>query len=87
MGDILKFLPVSVLFQFLPMILIKVGNMLKQRDTDSKGADDTFGDIMIAAAPAIDGIFTGGHDTAVRKAVTAIREGCDAYLKGTPVGI
>ncbi len=32
MGEILKFMPVSVLLQFLPMILVKVGAMLKGKD-------------------------------------------------------
>lgn len=85
MQDLLKYIPVNVLFQFLPMILLKIGNMIKARDANDTGADDAFGSVLLAAAPAVDGLFTSGHDWSVRKALTTMRDTIDNYLATTPL--
>lgn len=70
-------------FSLLPMVLPMAGAYLKFRDTNSTGADDTFGDLMIVATPAIAGL-QSGDESKVRKALKAIRDICDAYLAQSP---
>lgn len=79
LNALLKNLGPKALLGLLPMILLAVGNALKGKDQNNTGADDVAGDICLAAAPAIDA-FESGNDTALRKALTAIRSAIDAYL-------
>ena len=81
MGEVLKFLPVSVLVQFLPMIFIKVGNWFKNKDVNATGSDDVIGNIFIAAAPAVEAATSGGNETALRKSLKIVRDIIDGYLK------
>jgi hypothetical protein len=68
-------------FSMLPMILPLVGSFLKGRDSNATGADDAFGNIFIAAGPAMEDLQAGAETTRTRKAIAAIRDSCDAYLK------
>jgi hypothetical protein len=70
-------------FTLLPLILPGAGAYLKSRDSNTTGADDAFGNVLIAAAPAVEGL-QDGDESKVRKALIAIRDGIDNYLKLTP---
>lgn len=77
---IIKALPISALYGVIAMLLIKLGNALKNKDADSKGADDVAGDVCIHLAPAIAAL-EGNNDRALRKALKVARDTIDAYLK------
>lgn len=67
----------------LPMIAALVGSYLKGRDSNTTGADDAVGNILVAIAPAVEGIKSGENTGKVRKAMLAIRNAADAYLAQT----
>lgn len=69
-------------FAILPMVLLMVGTFLRGRDSDDKGADDVVGQILIAAAPAVESL-QSSNESGVRKALTAVRDVINGYL-GTP---
>lgn len=79
MEFLLKSLSPKLLLGLLPMILIKVGNWFKSKDADDKGADDVFGSILIALAPAIDAI-DDANETAARKALQVAYKTIGNYL-------
>lgn len=81
-GQILKSLGPKTLLSFLPMILTMIGNDLKNKDANDTGSDDAAGNILIAAAPAIDA-FETGNGTSLRKSLVAVRTAIDNYLKQT----
>jgi len=68
-----------MILMFLPMLLIKLGNWFKNKDADAVGSDDAFGNVLIAAAPAVEA-FESGNENAKRKALKAIRDTIDNYL-------
>lgn len=80
---IIKALPVSALYGVIAMLLIKLGNALKNKDADTKGADDVAGDVCIALAPAIAAL-EGNNDKALKKALKVARDTIEAYLKQSP---
>lgn len=83
MEFILKSLSPQLLLMFLPMLLIKLGNWFKGKDADNVGSDDAFGNVLIAAAPAVEA-FESGSENAKRKALTAVRDTINNYLNATP---
>lgn len=86
MDFLLKALPVSALYGVIAMLLIKLGNGLKNKDADSAGADDLAGNVCLALAPAIAAL-EGSRDPAERKALRVARDAIDGYLKQTaPAG-
>lgn len=79
MESFLKYLPVSTLFMFLPMILIKIGNSLKNRDLNMSGPDDAAGGLLIALAPAVAAL-DDNNETAFKKALRTTRDAINNYL-------
>lgn len=69
-------------FSLLPFILPMCGSYLKGRDSNTTGADDAVGTIMIAITPALEGI-SAGDESGVRKVMLAVRNVCDSYLQQT----
>lgn len=80
---IIKALPVSALYSVIAMLLIKLGTSLKNKDADTKGADDVAGDVCIALAPAIAAL-EGNNDKALKKSLKVARDTIDNYLKSSP---
>lgn len=66
-------------FSILPMILLSVGTFLKGRDANTTGGDDAVGGILLATAPAVEAL-QNNNESAVRKAMLAVRNAADAYL-------
>lgn len=82
MGEILKYIPISTLLMFLPMLFIKIGNYFKSKDTNDTGTDDVIGNIFIAAAPAVEAATNPANNkTALRKSLKSVRDIIDGYLK------
>lgn len=79
----IKFLPVSMLYSVIAMLLIKLGNALKNKDANNTGTDDAFGNVLIAMAPAVAAI-EANNDTALRKALLTIYTTIGNYLKIEP---
>lgn len=75
----------SFYFSIMPMIMLVVGSFLRGRDKDSKGADDAIGQVLITAAPAIQGLQDGSEST-VRKSLKAVRDVIDSYLNQPTTG-
>lgn len=79
MDFILKTLSPKMLLALLPMILIKVGNYFKNKDANSTGSDDAFGNVLIALAPAVDAM-EDNNETAFKKALNAVYITLGNYL-------
>jgi hypothetical protein len=79
----LKYLPLNIILGFVPMLLIKIGNDLKSKDTNTTGADDAFGNVLIALAPAVVAL-ESGNDTAIKKALKAAYITLGNYLGYAP---
>lgn len=79
MDFILRTLTPKMLLGLLPMILIKIGNYFKGKDKNETGADDAFGNVLIALAPAVDAI-DDGNETAVKKALNVVYTTLGNYL-------
>lgn len=79
MEQILKSLSPSLLLLLLPSLLIRLGNYYKNKDKNSTGADDAFGNVLIAAAPAVQAA-ADGNENAVKKALKIVRDVIDNYL-------
>lgn len=77
----LKTLSPKLILGLLPMLLIKAGNFFKNKDANATGPDDAFGNILLAAAPAMQAA-DDGDDKALRKALKIVRDTIDGYLKG-----
>lgn len=69
----------ALILSFLPMVLIKLGNYFKNKDDNTVGSDDAFGNVLIALAPAIAAI-EGNDARALRKALVIVRDTIDNYL-------
>lgn len=76
----IKTLSPKLLLGLLPMILLKLGNYFKNKDSNTTGPDDAFGNVLIAAAPAF-AAADDGDDNALRKALKVVRDTIDNYLK------
>jgi hypothetical protein len=68
-----------IYFAIMPLIMLSVGSYLKARDSNTTGADDVVGTLLLTASPAIDGL-QAGDDSMVRKALKATRDVIDGYL-------
>jgi hypothetical protein len=82
LAQLLKSLGPKALIGLLPMILTSIGNDLKNKDADSKGKDDAAGNILIAAAPAIEA-YEADSGNALRKALKALVVAINKYLAET----
>lgn len=69
-----------MLYSVGAMLLIKLGNHLKSRDTNTTGSDDAMGNVCLDMAPAIAAL-EDNNETALRKALTVARDTIDKYLK------
>ncbi len=77
--DFLKILSPKMLLGFLPMILIKVGNSLQNKDDNDTGTDDELAKIVFAAAPAVEA-FESNNQSAFRKSLEAVYAALGKYL-------
>lgn len=76
----LKFIPTSMLYGVVAMLLVKLGNVVKGKDANDTGSDDAFGNVLIAMAPAVAAL-EDNNENAKRKALKATRDTIDNYLK------
>jgi hypothetical protein len=67
---------------FVAGMMQGVGLSLEAQDTNTTGKDDLIGLLLVSGGDALTG-FASNNDTKLRKAITAIRDGADAYLKAT----
>ncbi len=79
MEFLLKTLSPKMLLGLLPIILIKIGNYFKNRDDNTTGSDDAFGNVLIALAPAVDAL-DDGNETAFRKGLEVVYRTLKNYL-------
>ena len=79
----LKFLPVSMLYSVIAMLLLKLGNVLRNKDSNTTGSDDAFGNVLIAMAPAVAALEVN-NETALRKALLTVYTTIGNYLKIEP---
>ena len=88
MDWILKMLTPQMILALLPMILIKLGNWFKNKDVNNTGADDAFGNILIALAPAMEAMATTKdgepRETALKKALNGVYVTLGNHLGKTP---
>lgn len=83
--NFLKFMSPAALLALLPMILASVGDAMKRKDIDEIGADDAFGNVLIALAPALSA-FQSKNDLKFKKALEAVYQTLGNYLgKNTEV--
>lgn len=80
MESLVKFLPLESLLVLLQLVLVKVGSKLKDKDLNNTGKDDAFGNVLIAAAPAVQA-FGDKNDNSFKKALKTVRDTIDNYLK------
>lgn len=80
MDFLLTQLSPKILLGLLPMILVKVGNWFKNKDANDEGADDAFGNVLIALAPAVAAL-DEGNETAFKKALRVVYATLGNYLK------
>ncbi|HRJ90080.1 MAG TPA: hypothetical protein PLX39_15490 [Pyrinomonadaceae bacterium] len=76
----MDFLSPKTLLMFLPAILIKTGNWLRNKDANTTGPDDAFGNVLIAFAPAVSA-FETGNENAFKKSLKAVHETLGRYLE------
>lgn len=81
----LKFMPVAMLYSVIAMLLIKLGNSLKNKDANASGADDAFGNVLIAMAPAVAAL-EDNNEKALRKALAVVYTTIGNYLR-PPQGV
>lgn len=79
MLDWLKYIPMRMLYGVIAMLLIKLGNSVKDKDDNDTGTDDAFGNVCIAMAPAI-AAMEDSNENAKRKALRAVRDTITRYL-------
>lgn len=80
MIEMIKFLPISMLYPVISLLLVKLGNFLKEKDDNASGPDDAAGNVCLALAPVITAL-ENNHDTALRKALMSVRDTIDGYLR------
>lgn len=76
---ILKGLSPQMLLMLLPMLMLKIGTWLKDKDQNETGTDDAAGNIIIAAAPAV-AAYAEGNEKSFRKFLTAVHTTIGNYL-------
>jgi hypothetical protein len=67
------------LLMLLPVMLVQVGNYLKNKDANATGSDDAFGNVLIAMAPAVDAVATS-NENSLKKALRAVKITIENYL-------
>lgn len=80
MKDLIKVMSVSMLLAILPMILTKIGIDFKNKDVNTTGGDDAFGNVLIGMAPAVEA-FNSSNENAKKKILAGVRDTIDNYLK------
>jgi hypothetical protein len=79
METLLKHIPMAVWLSFAPILMQKLGDWFKSKDTNNTGGDDAFGNVVIAAIPAVAAI--GQKDESKTKvALRAVRDTITKYL-------
>lgn len=68
MESLIKFLPTEMLLTLGQLLLIKVGNSLKNKDDNDTGNDDAAGNVCIAIAPVLPA-FASSTSESLRKKV------------------
>lgn len=82
---ILKNISPNMLLMLLPMLLVKAGTWLKNKDANSTGADDAFGNVLIAMAPAVEAVATTPQsENALKKALRGVYITLGNYLGYPP---
>ncbi len=78
---VLKGISPQMLLVFLPLLLTKLSNFLRDKDANSTGADDVAAKLILDFIPAIDALTdkTAGEN-AFKKSLKAIRTTIDNYL-------
>lgn len=76
---LLKNLPLSMVLPIVSVMLIRIGNSLKNSDDNETGNDDAAGNVLFALAPAIIA-FESKNDSVVRKTLTTVRNTINNYL-------
>ncbi len=69
----------NYLFMMLSLSLVQLGNTLKNKDADTKGADDSFGNILLALAPAATA-FQDNDENALKKSLRIMRDIINGFL-------
>jgi hypothetical protein len=82
MDFLLKNLSPKLLLGLLPMILVKTGNYFKNKDANETGADDAFGNVLIALAPAVEAL-DDGNENAFKKALRVVNQTLSNYLNNS----
>lgn len=67
------------LLLLIPSVLLQVGSMFKDKDTNSTGKDDATGNILNALAPAISAL-ANENESAFKKALIIVRDTINTYL-------
>lgn len=80
--NILKFLSPAALLALLPMILGMVAESIKNKDDNSTGTDDAFGNVLNALAPVVSS-FQSKDDLKFKKALEAVYQTLGNYLGKT----
>lgn len=70
-------------FTLLTFALPGAGAYLKQRDSNSTGADDVIGNILITLSPALDDL-QNGSESKINKVLKTVRDQIDTYLTQNP---
>lgn len=78
--NLLKHIPLATWLVFLPVLMGNLASWLKSKDENNTGGDDAFGDIVLAAIPAVENLDPKNESKLV-VAVKAVRDSCDAWLK------
>ena len=69
MNNLIKYLPVSMLWDLMTLGLIRLGNSLKDKDDNETGNDDAAGNVLIAIAPVIPVIADPKSGESIKKKV------------------
>jgi hypothetical protein len=80
---LIKNLSVGTILLLLPMILLRVGNSFKNKDDNETGNDDALGNVLIAAAPAVESM-NSSSDSLKKKSFKALYITLGDYLGYPP---
>lgn len=83
METLIKYMPADMLRLLLPILAMKVGSYFKNKDADNVGADDAFGNFLIAGAPVLSAIGEG-QESAFKKSLTALYDWIGNYMGFPP---
>ncbi len=81
--QLFKYLPHSMIMMAVSIALDKAGRGLKDKDADAVGADDAFGGVLLALAPAI-AAYDEKQDKAFKKLLRVAWVTLGTYIGETP---